>query len=120
MFFFPSYSGQANTVWPRISTFEKERGAPDPIMNNDWIADRLHELLLHAEEEGALLLSSPFHLVGFGNGASIAAAFCQRWGSTGHYVNSLRSVVCVNGFLHPDPQLSSIVHSGWTPFTDLL
>lgn len=43
------------------------------MLNNDWIADKLHELLKHAESEGEILLSCPFHLVGIGNGACIAA-----------------------------------------------
>lgn len=56
-----------------MSAAEKQRGATEPVLNNDWIADRLHELLMHAEEEGEILLSCPFHLVGIGNGACIAA-----------------------------------------------
>lgn len=106
-----NYPGQSNTVWPRPPAVERERGAKDPILNNDWIADKLHELLQHAEEEGDILMSSPFHLVGMGNGSCIASAFCQRWGSDKRYVNSLRSLVSFNGFLYPDPQLTSILHS---------
>ena len=49
----------------------------EPVHNNDWVADRLHELLQHAEAQGDILLSNPFHLVGFGNGLAIAAAFAQ-------------------------------------------
>jgi pimeloyl-ACP methyl ester carboxylesterase len=107
-----NYPGQANTVWPRLPAAERERGAREPVLNNDWIADRMHELLLHAEDAGELLLSKPFHLVGVGNGACIAAAFCQRWGSHEAYAHSLRSLVSVNGFLSPDPQLAAILHSG--------
>ena len=106
-----NYPGQSNTVWPRPPAVERERGAKDPILNNDWIADKVHELLQHAEEEGDILMSSPFHLVGIGNGSCIASAFCQRWGSDKRYVNSLRSLVSFNGFLYPDPQLTSILHS---------
>lgn len=60
-------------VWPRLSAAERDRGAVEPVLNNDWMADRLHELLQHAEQEGEILLSCPFHLVGMGNGACIAA-----------------------------------------------
>ena len=63
------------------------------------------------ESQGDFLLSNPFHLVGFGNGACIAAAFAQRWGSHPAYANSIRSLVSVNGFLCPDPQLTAILHS---------
>ena len=83
-----NYPGQANTVWPRLPAAERERGAREPILNNDWIADRLHELLQHAEEDGDILLTNPFHLVGIGNGSSIAASFCQKWGSDPRYVMS--------------------------------
>jgi alpha-beta hydrolase superfamily lysophospholipase len=111
-----NYPGQAHTVWPRLSAAEKERGAREPILNNDWIADRLNELLRNAEENGDMLLSNPFHLVGIGNGACIAAAFCQRWGRDNAYVQGLRSVVSLNGFLYPDPQLASILHSAYQVF----
>lgn len=111
-----NYPGQAHTVWPRLSAAEKERGAKEPIINNDWIADRLNELLRFAEDSGDLLLTNPFHLVGIGNGACIAAAFCQRWGRDKAYVKGLRSVVSINGFLYPDPQLTSILHSAYQVF----
>ena len=106
-----NYPGQSNTVWPRLPVAERERGALEPVHNNDWLADRLHELLQYVESQGDLLLSNPFHLVGFGNGACIAAAFAQRWGSHPAYVNSIRSLVSINGFLCPDPQLTAILHS---------
>lgn len=106
-----NYPGQSNTVWPRPSHVEKQRGAKEKLINNEWIADRLHELLQHAEESGDFLLTNPFHLVGIGNGAPIAAAFALRWGQDPLYKSSLRSVVSINGFLYPDPQLSAILHS---------
>ena len=106
-----NYPGQANTVWPRPSAVERQRGAKEQVINNDWIADRMHELLQHAEQNGDILLTNPFHLVGIGNGASIASAFALRYGSDPLYAASLRSLVSVNGFLYPDPQLSAILHS---------
>jgi len=111
-----NYPGQAHTVWPRLSIVEKDLGAKEPIINNDWIADRLHELLQSAEQQGDFLLTNPFHLVGIGNGACIAASFCQRWGRDKTYEKGLRSVVSINGFLYPDPQLSSILHSAYQVF----
>ena len=64
-----NYPGQANTTWPRPPPAEKKRGAKDVIINNDWIADKLHELLQYAEADGDILLSNKFHIVGIGNGA---------------------------------------------------
>jgi pimeloyl-ACP methyl ester carboxylesterase len=106
-----NYPGQAHTVWPRPSPVERDRGAKEPVLNNDWLADRIHELLTSAEAAGDILLSKPFHLVGIGNGSCIAAAFCQRYASHKMYANSLRSVVSINGFLYPDAQLSAILHA---------
>jgi hypothetical protein len=45
-----NYPGQANTVWPRPPAADKAKGAKEPSLNNDWIADRLHELLQHTEK----------------------------------------------------------------------
>jgi hypothetical protein len=111
-----NYPGQANTVWPRPTPAERERGATEPILNNDWIADRLHELLTFAEDAGDFLLSRPFHILGIGNGACIAAAFCQKYANHDFYRDSLRSVIAVNGFLYPDSQLSSILHAAHQVF----
>ena len=36
--------------------------------------------MLHCEQAGEFLISQPFHLVGIGNGASIAAAFLKKYG----------------------------------------
>ena len=106
-----NYPGQANTTWPRPPPAERQRGAQDPIFNNDWIADKMHELLQYAEENGDILLTNNFHLVGFGNGACIASAFLQRWGKSPLYSESVKSLVVINGFLYPDPQLAAILHS---------
>jgi pimeloyl-ACP methyl ester carboxylesterase len=106
-----NYPGQSGTEWAHLGGAERARGAVEPVHNNDWIADRLHELLQHTEAAGEILLSTPFHLVGMGNGACVAAAFAQRWGAHPSYAHSLRSFVSVNGFLNPDPQLRAILHS---------
>ena len=106
-----NYPGQANTIWSRLPAAERARGILVQSHNNDWIADRLHELLQHVETTKAYSLSNPFHLVGIGNGACIAAAFAQRWGAHPSYSNSVRSIVAINGFLFPDAQLTAVLHS---------
>lgn len=106
-----NYPGQANTVWPRPPAVEKERGAPDPVLTNDWIANKVHELLQYAEGQGDMLFTTPFHLLGIGNGVCIASSFCRLWGNKNFYSSSLKSLVSINGFLYPDPQLSAILHS---------
>jgi pimeloyl-ACP methyl ester carboxylesterase len=109
-----NYPGQANTTWPRPPAAEKQRGAKEPILNNEFIADKLNEMLQYAEENGDILLTNPFHIVGIGNGACIAAAFLERWGRNEIYSKSITSFVSINGFLYPDPQLSAILHSGFS------
>jgi len=107
-----NYPGQAHTTWPRPPQAERLRGAKEPIHNNEWIADKMHELLQYAEGEGDILLSNNFSIVAFGNGASIASSFIQKYGSNPIYSESLSSLVSINGFLYPDPQMSAILHSG--------
>lgn len=63
-----NYPGQANTTF-----------ASSCLPTNDWLADRCHELFQHVEASAHMLLSTaPFHLVGIGNGAAIAAAFIHK------------------------------------------
>ena len=85
-------------------------------MNNDWLADRLNELLFFAEENGDFLLTRPFYLVGIGNGACIASAFLQRHGQSELYKDTIKGFVSMNGFLQPDPQLTAILHSATQVF----
>ena len=129
-----NYPGQAGTAWlgldlisapinlqmnlifsnhrPHASQAHPEPSinAP-PVFNNDFIADKLHELLLHTEKTGDFVLFSPFHIVGIGNGACIAAAFVAKYGATELCAGFLRSMVVVNGFLYPDAQLTSVLRS---------
>lgn len=144
-----NYPGQADTTF-----------APSCLPTNEWVAERLHELLRHVEGCGHMLLSSsPFHILAIGNGAAIATAFihkyatrphCQayaphmlamygcplcsfvlnhpcsahlngfcRYGASPSYADSLRSLVCVNGYSHADGQLSAILHSSINVFSSL-
>ena len=108
-----NYPGQANTVWPRPPPADRRNGAIEPVLNNDWIADRLHELLQHVILSRDLTITgAAIHIVGIGNGTCIAAAFLQRWGAHPSYEGCIRALVSLNGFLSPDPQLAAILHSG--------
>jgi hypothetical protein len=75
-----NYPGQADTTWPTLSKGEKDHGGEEKPLTAEFIADRLHELLQHVECCGEMLMSSPFHLVGFGFGSMIAAAFASKYG----------------------------------------
>jgi hypothetical protein len=60
---------------------------------------------------GEMLFSSPFHVVGIGQGASVAAAFAGRYGRQARFRNALRAVVCINGYTSVDAQLAAIYSS---------
>lgn len=62
------------------------------------------------------LSDRPFHLLGFGNGASIAAAFACNHASKSKWRLTLRSLACVNGFATVDAQLSAVLHAAQRAF----
>ena len=107
-----NYPCQAGTRFPVPSSEEARHQDPDEAsLNNDWCAARLHELLQHVEACGEMLLTSPFHMLGIGNGLSLAAAFANRYGRQARYRDSMRSIVSINGFASVDTQLAAILHS---------
>jgi hypothetical protein len=65
------------------------------------------------------VVSSPFHLIGIGNGAAIGASFLAKYALSPHYRDSLRSFVTINGFCHVDTQLAAILHSSVNVFSSL-
>ena len=111
-----NYPGQADTTYPTLSSAEKTHGGSEQTLTAEWQADRLHELLQHVECCGEMLLSSPFHLVGFGHGALIASAFAVKYGKHESYKRSIRSLVSINGYSSVDSQLSAIIHSSVNVF----
>ena len=77
------------------------------VLNNEYMASRLHELLQHLEISGDFFSATrPFHLVGFGNGANIAATLSS---THGHRVETycLRSLVLINGYASLDAELTA-------------
>ena len=60
-------------MWPRLSAAERDRGAVEPVLNNDWMADRLHELLQHAEQAFG----------GTGRGEAFMGWIALEWGAEG-------------------------------------
>ena len=80
------------------------------------MASCLHELLQHLEISGDFFSATrPFHLVGFGNGANIAATFASLHG---HRVETycLRSLVLLNGFASLDAELTANLTSAENVF----
>lgn len=98
-----NYPGQAYTRFPAETA---------GVLNNEFIAATLHELLSDLEHKGDFCCSfRPFYLLGLGNGANIAAYFASEFGGLPEYGKCLRGLVSVNGFAHIDEQLAAILHS---------
>ncbi|CAM9369377.1 unnamed protein product, partial [Ectocarpus sp. 12 AP-2014] len=90
---------------------------PEGLLTNVWVADRLDELMQHVDNMGEMPLSDrPFHLMGIGNGASIATAFACHHASKNKWKPTLRSLACVNGFATVDAQLAAVLHSAQRAF----
>lgn len=71
----------------------------------------------HVDNMGEMALSDrPFHLLGVGNGASIAAAFACKHAAKSKWRPTLRSLVCLNGFATVDAQLAAVLHSAQRAF----
>ncbi|GMI13015.1 hypothetical protein TrVE_jg4274 [Triparma verrucosa] len=119
-----NYPGQAGTTFPNSRTTGKSdqvvpAGAEheEPALNNDFLSDRVHELIGHVDATGEFISSAqPFHMIGMGNGLPIALAFAEKYGHTPYYASTLRSLVSLNGFTSVDPQLASILHSSLNIF----
>ena len=118
-----NYPGQAGTTFPNSkSTNIDHLVAPDaekaePALNNDFLADRVHELISHVDATGEFVSSAqPFHIVGIGNGMPIALSFADKYATMTNYTNTLRSLVSVNGFASVDAQLAAVLHSSLNVF----
>jgi pimeloyl-ACP methyl ester carboxylesterase len=104
-----NYPGQAHTTLP---------SRKDTVLNNEYNAARLHELLQGLENEGEFYTRTrPFHLLGFGSGASTASYFASMYGNSPEYNRSLRSLVAINGYSYVDNQLAAIMHSAINVFS---
>ena len=51
------------------------------MLNNEFIAAKMHELLQHLENSGEFVTSYlPFYVLGFGNGSNIGSFWATRYG----------------------------------------
>jgi CheY-like chemotaxis protein/pimeloyl-ACP methyl ester carboxylesterase len=98
-----NYPGQAFTEW-----------RSDQLLNNDYLASCLHELLSAIGASGTRQFDSdkPFHMMGFGNGANVSTFYAS------HYNNpALRSLIHCNGFAFVDPHLAGALHDCMNVFS---
>ena len=114
--------GQGDTKWSATgpTAAEKKYGKQgnEPVINNQFCADKLHEVLQHVEKTGEFTCSiQQFYLMGIGNGGSIATNFACRYGSTRDYAPTFKSLVLFNGYAYVDNQLAAILHSSVNVFS---
>jgi len=101
-----NYPGQAYT---RFSS---------ALLNNEFLASTLHELLAHLDNEGEFCCSArDFVILGIGNGANIGMFFVKEFGNSELYQGRLRSIVSVNGFVSVDEGLAGILHNSVNVFS---
>jgi hypothetical protein len=93
--------------------------ADGAVLNNEVSANPVASMLRALESSGEFVTSSrPFFLIGFGNGASVAACLAASGARSGAaWSAQLRGLLVVNGFTHVDPQLAAILHSSSNVFS---
>ncbi|OWZ24204.1 hypothetical protein PHMEG_000816 [Phytophthora megakarya] len=68
-----NFPGQAGTAY---AVDDQAREEDKLVLNNMWLARRLHELLNFLQHTTQFVTTGvPFHIVGFGNGANVAACY---------------------------------------------
>lgn len=111
-----NFPGQANTSYPTPEGGDSDKA--NSVLNNSWIAQRVHELLVYLQQTQAFITHGmPFHIVGFGNGANVATCYAALHSKS--YGEDLRSVALFNGFARVDAQLAAILHSAVNVFACL-
>jgi CheY-like chemotaxis protein/alpha-beta hydrolase superfamily lysophospholipase len=99
-----NYPGQAFTEWRR-----------DVLLNNEYLAGCLSALLQHVGDEGTQQFSSsPYYLMGFGNGANIASYYATHAPAS---LSPVRGLVLVNGFSFVDAHLAGVMHDCMNVFS---
>lgn len=112
--------GQAGTSYPMTTVPDSGASSADKtgVLNNMWLAQRVHELLVYLQQTQAFITCGlPFHLVGFGNGANVAACYAVLHGKS--FGDDLRSVALLNGFARVDAELAAVLHSAVNVFACL-
>jgi CheY-like chemotaxis protein len=98
-----NYPGQAFTEWRE-----------EQLLNNEYHATCLNEVLGQVGEKGTrdFDTSRPFYIMGFGNGANIAAFYASHF-----RVPNLRGMISINGWAFVDSYLAGIMHDCINIFT---
>jgi CheY-like chemotaxis protein len=102
-----NYPGQAFTEYRR-----------DIVLNNEYHAGVLQALMTYLGPGGTREFDldgdrAPFHIMGVGNGGSIASYFAAAY--HGSHAN-MRSLLMVNGFAHVDAHLAGVMHDAMNVF----
>ncbi|ETL37061.1 hypothetical protein L916_11117 [Phytophthora nicotianae] len=112
LFNFPGQAGSSYAV------DDQAREEDKLVLNNMWLARRVHELLNFLQHTTQFVTTgAPFHIIGFGNGANVAACYTVLYGK--NYNEYLQSLALFNGFANVDAQLAAVLHSAVNVFACL-
>ena len=120
-----NYPGQAWTAFPCKASAMKNKTkssaehsiATDQVLNCDFLADCLHQLLDHLSMTGEFVSHlKPLHLVGIGGGLSVAISFHNLFKDSSVVTRSVKSIVSINGYATMDPQITAILHATLNAF----
>jgi len=119
-----NYPGQAWTTFPSSlldandDLQDKDRNSKiEQVLNNEFIAERLHELLSHVNRTGEFVTKiKPTHLVGIGSGLTVAIKFYDSYCKKDQQCVNIQSIVSINGIVEMEPQLTSILHASLSAF----
>jgi len=91
-----NYPGQSNTEWRSTQ-----------VLNNDYLAGCLNELLGQIGEHGTNDFSTdhPFYVLGYGFGANIASFYLSHYRAP-----NVRGLISVNGWAYVDSYLAGVMH----------
>jgi len=119
-----NYPGQAWTTYPSSlldaddDLQDRDRNSKiEQVLNNEFIAERLHELLSHVNRTGEFVTKvKPTHLVGIGSGLTVAIKFYDSYCKKDQQCANIQSIVSINGIVEMEPQLTSILHASLSAF----
>ena len=111
--------GQAGTTFPgkgrALIDVDETNDVP---LNNDFHAEKMHELLSHLDCTGEFSISGhPFCFIGMGYGLSIALSFIDKFGQNEKFSHNLKAIISINGFASLNKQLTAIFHSSANIFS---
>jgi hypothetical protein len=92
----------------------------EPVLHNDFLAGLLNELLIYVKDQKEFdFTDGSCYLVGLGIGVSVLMSFALLFGDDIKYSKCLKAVLSINGCIHIDSHLASILHTSLNLFRSL-